>query len=103
MALLHDWNTRRETALLIRYEDLVRTPNESIRALLKHVGVNSDVQSVELMVKQLKDGSNENDVHRTTPDAEKSIGRWRRDLDSNMQLVCEDVFGPALQAFGYTI
>ena len=43
------------------------------------------------------------EAHRTTPDAEASVGRWQRDLDPDLQRLCESAFGPALETFGYLV
>jgi hypothetical protein len=43
----------------------------------------------------------ETERHSTSPDAEASIGRWRRDLDPELQRACHEAFGEALEVFGY--
>jgi hypothetical protein len=39
--------------------------------------------------------------HKTSPDPESSIGRWRYELDPSLQAVCQEAFGDVLKEFGY--
>ena len=39
--------------------------------------------------------------HATAPDPAASIGRWRTDLDEELERACERSFGTALEVFGY--
>jgi hypothetical protein len=39
--------------------------------------------------------------HKTSPDPESSIGRWRYELDPSLQAICQEAFGDVLKEFGY--
>jgi hypothetical protein len=39
--------------------------------------------------------------HQTSADLNASIGRWRRDLGTALQAVCQEAFGDVLAGFGY--
>jgi len=42
------------------------------------------------------------DVHRTAGQgAAESVGRWQRDLEPQLQAVCDEAFSEALAEFGY--
>lgn len=101
MRLLGSWSRRKDVAHLVRYEDLVRQPDETIDRILAYLGLDRDASIVEQMRVSLWERSSETERHRTTADPEASIGRWERDLTPSIQRVVEEAFGPALEAFGY--
>ena len=39
--------------------------------------------------------------YRTSQTSRESVGRWRHDLDADLQRLCLDVFGRELEEFGY--
>jgi len=98
-ALLERWQTHREDAHLVRYEDLIRDPQGCLRGVLAHLGLAADAETVDAMVARAAERGSPG--HRTTDDAHASVGRWKRDLPSQLQAVCEDALGPALTGFGY--
>jgi hypothetical protein len=53
------------------------------------------------MVSTIFEDTREVLLHRTTAARDASIGRWRTDLDEELQRTCQDVLGPALESFGY--
>ena len=97
------WATRRDGALVVRYEDLVSNMPATVSRLLEFVGVDSAAGTVERML----DPSGEEQLaaaqagHGTTSSAEQSVGRWRRELNPSLQQACAETFGEALQLFGY--
>jgi hypothetical protein len=92
---------RREQAHLVRYEDLMLRPEETLAALLAYLDVDSSNKALAGMLALASKHLPAMDKHRTTPDPVASIGRWKRDLSPELQRVCEEALGPALQAFGY--
>jgi hypothetical protein len=100
--LLASFARRGEQAHLVRYEDLIRRPRDTVAALVAYLGVDGSRQSVASMVDALQPADPESDWYRTTVTAEASIGRWQRDLSPPVLAACEDVFAPALERFGYS-
>jgi sulfotransferase family protein len=92
------WRARGSGAHLIRYEDVVQQPRETLTGVLEFLGVDAEPGTVDAMVATLTEPAS--DVHRTTA-AEDSIGRWRRDLADDVQAACREAFGEALDEFGY--
>jgi hypothetical protein len=92
---------RRERAHLVRYEDLMLRPEETLTGLLSYLGVDSSDRALAAMLEHAAKRLPSMDKHRTTPDPVASIGRWKRDLSPELQRVCEEALGPALEAFGY--
>jgi hypothetical protein len=100
-AMATTWRRRSGRTHLLRYEDLVRRPDETVRALLAHLELDAGPAAVEQMVATLFDRDSGSENHRTVSDPRESIGRWRRDLPEDVVAACEDALAPSLQAFGY--
>ena len=106
------WHARGEHGHLLRYEDLVFQPEETLGALLKYLELEP---SRETIARMLELGAEDAPPlpgtsitpsslvreHRTTTDLKASIGRWRREPDPDFRELCDEVFGDVLSDFGY--
>jgi sulfotransferase family protein len=111
-AMRNTWRTRRDHAHLVRYEDMVMRPNETLATLLEYVEVDSSPQTVEELLSQasrdLPDlpGATGDpalvETHRTIPDPQDTIGRWRHNGGDSREDLYWDAFGEVLEEFGYT-
>ena len=99
--LLAAWERRRDTAHLVRYEDLILDQERTVAGLLAYLEVDSSPQSVAALRERLSEELPELGAHTTSEGPEASIGRWRRDLGAELAQECERSLGPALAAFGY--
>lgn len=99
--LLQEWKSRRISAHLLRYEDLVASPVESLRSILEYLGLDASLSTIKGVIQRTSEETPELRGHRTTPDAETSVGRWRRDLDASLKVVCDEVFGDLQRELGY--
>jgi hypothetical protein len=105
------WLARRDRAHLVRYEDLVREPAETLARLLGYLGVDPSPAVVEDVL-----GAGSGDVlalpgssyeaaevraHRTVMDPGETVGRWR-DADDSFRAAAQEAFGEALAEFGYS-
>jgi sulfotransferase family protein len=103
-ALARSWEQRASRAHLVRYEDLVSRPAETVEGLLDYVGIDGGEQVVRGMLSELDQAGDEAAKHRTTSaGTDESIGRWRAELGPELLARCEQAFGPALEAFGYPV
>lgn len=100
-SLARAWERRHERAHLVRYEDLVREPEQALGALLAYVGADASATTIARMVDQLSEEVPELSEHRTTESPQHSIGRWRTDLEPEVREACDRAFGDALALFGY--
>jgi hypothetical protein len=100
-ALADAWARRSDTAHLVRYEDLVLHPEETVQALLARLGLDAGPSSVEPMLGSLFARDSGSEGHRTVLDPRESIGRWRRDLSDEVTAACAETLGPSLETFGY--
>ena len=99
--LVDFWHRRRSRAHLVRYEDLVAQPAEALESILAFAGLSSSPETVRGMVEHGFADTAELREHRTTQSLDASVRRWRRDLEPELQELSEDVFGEAIEAFGY--
>ncbi len=101
-ALLRRWRARAQAAHLVRYEDLVLEPERTLAGILRYLALEPDHETVQGMIGRASRETSLLDAHRTVDDPRASIGRWRRDLPPDLAELSNIVFGPALNAFGYS-
>jgi hypothetical protein len=95
------WRTRQAGSHLARYEDLVRRPAQSLAGILEYIGVDSRPELVEQLLRKGSTATEGAPRHRTSADAEASIGRWRTEGDDAFREACQESFSEALAEFGY--
>jgi hypothetical protein len=101
--LASGWKRRSGSAFLLRYEDLILEPHETLSSLFEYLGLASDPATLEQMTEGFSYGKNAaGETHGTSLSARESIGRWRTDLDPALVAACEDAFADAFETFGYT-
>ncbi len=99
--LINSWKERKDTALLIRYEDLILQPEETLAGLLDYLGSDVSRERVERLISKAMQDTPELQAHRTTRDPSSSIGRWKYDMDAETRDLFTAVFGDMLSDFGY--
>jgi len=101
--LLEGWRSRSDHAHLIRYEDLVLSPYETLDGVLRYLDLESSDAVISRMLNpELIDVEVRNAAeHRTTSNAARSVERWRDDLPADLVAVCNEVFAEAFEEFGY--
>jgi len=100
--VMENWQMRREQAHLVRYEDLVTSPESVLREILDYVGVDSSADMVQRVLRQASEPDSKLAFHMTSRDQGASIGRWERDLPGDIQTLCNEEFGTALVELGYS-
>jgi plasmid stabilization system protein ParE len=99
--LVDGWHRRRSRAHVVRYEDVVAQPHETLASILAFAGLDASAEMIGRMVEHGFADTPELRDHRTTQSLDASVGRWRRDLEPALQELCEDVFSEAIATFGY--
>jgi hypothetical protein len=100
-AIIRNYRNHPRSALLLRYEDLVTEPSETLKTLLEFLELEASPALVGTILEKASQDTPGMQMHRTTDDAQASIGRWRRDLSESLQTLCEEMLGDALAALGY--
>jgi sulfotransferase family protein len=99
--LLEAYRSRADRAFLLRYEDLIIRPEETLRELLVHLDLPSDDRLVAGMLDRASTVGGPLADHRTTDHAKRSVGRWVLDMDPSLQQACEESLSQVLLDFGY--
>jgi hypothetical protein len=97
-----EWVGRRDSAIHVRYEDLVTRETDAARRVFRHLGVASDRNTVqEVLERAHSAGQDRQQGHMTTSGASASIGRWRSDLEPDLVALLESHLEEELALFGY--
>ncbi len=92
---------RADAALVVRYEDLIGEPAQTFERILEHLGLECPRKRLGAIVDELGEETPELVAHRTSAGAAASVARHTADLDADALAAAEELFGPALDAFGY--
>jgi hypothetical protein len=88
---------------LVRYEELIREPRRVLAQVFEHLNVDASPQLVADVLGRASQETESMQHHRTAPDAEASIGRWRRDMSAEQAQLVTEVLAGALEAYGYEV
>lgn len=101
LRMLRTWQRRASQSLLIRYEELIRFPLETLAGMLGYLGLDASPPAAEDLLARASVDSPDLQFHRTSKNVDSTIGRWKRDLAPALQPVIEKAFNDILQEFGY--
>lgn len=99
--LMENARARRGQAHLVRYEDLLTTPEDVLRQTFEYVGIDGSAETVQRVLRRASAPDPALAFHMTSRDQRASIGRWERDLPADVRALCDEEFAPALAEFGY--
>jgi len=100
--LYESWRALGDAAVLLRYEDLMLQPHDTLEALFAQLGLVADAETVTQVLERARARVPERQAgHRTTVNEQASMGRWRDDLTPALQEACAEAFAAPLAAFGY--
>src|SRR5262249_16846740 len=102
-ALLRCWKTRSDKAKLVRYEDLIEHPEETLRDVFDYLTLEATSATVHAILQKASVETSEMQQHRTAPNSQDSVGRWRRDLNPSLRTAADSAFGDILTDFGYSV
>ena len=100
LSFVQTWKCTSHRGPLVRYEDLIGSPTEQIRAMLDALGLDSSTNIVDSMVKAGNETTANVNAHKTSSDGPSSIGRWKRDLEPRLQKICDEAFGGLFDELG---
>jgi hypothetical protein len=101
--LLGAYQTRADRAHLLRYEDLILRPVETLGELAAYLDLPSDPTVIGAMLDRAMTLDRPLADHRTTNDPRGSVGRWRHDMDASLQRACDESLSQVLLEFGYEL
>ncbi len=92
----HKW--QQSSAHLIRYEDLIDQPRETITALMTRLDLPISAEDIDMALHQANFESTEMKSHVTSGSVKNSIQRFQAELDPELQQLCMDLCSESLSA-----
>lgn len=87
----------------MRYEDLTRSPSDTIKAVMKFIGLPYEPKQIEESTRQDYDLGPEGAHSRLRkPISDSNVGRWKEELDFEEAVAFERHAGHCLRKFGYS-
>ena len=77
------------------------TEKKVVREILEHLGLACASRRLRVIIDELGAETPELVAHRTSAGGAASVSRHTADLDADALAAAEELFGPALDAFGY--
>ena len=102
LAISNSWRTRGSRAHLVRYEDMVLRPQETLTALLEYLELERSPQTVDRILRDSATETDEVRKHRTSRDPRESIGRWQREGSDRFRAFATRSSASSCAEFGYT-
>ena len=101
--LSRNWPKRQARAHLIRYEDLIASPRDTLSGVLAYLELDHHGPTVDGMLARASEDNPETRRHITSTEVSTSIGRWRQSLSPKLQAAATETFGDVLEQFGYVV
>ncbi|NET42671.1 sulfotransferase [Okeania sp. SIO2B3] len=101
--ILQLWRERKEQAHLVRYEDLILAPEQTLSSIFEYLHLDNSSSTISKVLEKASEDTKQLKRHRTSANPQESIGRWRNDLEPSLQALCTEVCQEALQEFGYSL
>jgi hypothetical protein len=104
-ALASAWRERKGHAHLLRYEDLMSSPDKSLSEVLGYLGLPNQASVVAEMRSQAsrRAAGAAMRSHVTSGTPARSVGRWKRDLPPSLVEHCRASLTSPLTEFGYDV
>jgi hypothetical protein len=93
--ILAIWRTYSSDLMVVRYEDLIEKPTETMAEISTYLGLEHPIELHPHIESQIFSG------HGTSADPAASIGRWKQELSPQEQASVSRSLRPFLEAFGY--
>jgi hypothetical protein len=98
-----NWKQHPKQVKLVRYEDMILQPRETLLMITKFLGLDDSPGVIEQVLKETQKDTPNLKQHRTTDDAAQSIGRWKHDLNPKIAELYKTRFGEEMRELGYEI
>ncbi|MDJ0555858.1 MAG: glycosyltransferase family 92 protein [Microcoleaceae cyanobacterium MO_207.B10] len=102
MPLLDRWRKYSSQVHLLRYEDLIQFPVETLSATFEYLELDNSSEVITKILEKVSQDTTQLERHKTSSNPEASIGRWQQELSPELKAVCNHVFAEVLSEFGYT-
>lgn len=92
-SLLARWKERSPHIYFVKYEDLILSPEPTLRGILEYLSVNISQEVINTMLKK---------ITKNNSKPEALLGDWQYEMPASLQVLCSEVCEAALQEFGYS-
>ena len=99
--VIEPWRDRKDRVHLVRYEELVARPHDTLRGIFAYLGTDASAAVIGQLVDAVTASDEVLERHGTSGSALASVGRWRHDLAPELADACEREFVDYMRLFGY--
>ena len=100
--LLDTWRQRQYDSLLVKYEELILSPKETLNDILAFLDLDHSSDAINrLLQRAQKSDDSIRSSHITSGKVKKSVNRWQRDLSPELIELTELEFKDFFIEFGY--
>uniref|UniRef100_A0A8C8RCX6 Sulfotransferase n=1 Tax=Pelusios castaneus TaxID=367368 RepID=A0A8C8RCX6_9SAUR len=89
--------------MLIRYEDIARSPLQNAKEMYKFAGISITPQVEEWIQKNTQAPQDSNGIYSTQKNSSEQFEKWRFSIPFKLAQVVQSVCGPAMSLFGYKL
>ncbi|XP_074856351.1 carbohydrate sulfotransferase 3 isoform X2 [Carettochelys insculpta] len=89
--------------MLIRYEDIARSPLQNAKEMYKFAGISLTPQVEEWIQKNTQAPQDSNGIYSTQKNSSEQFEKWRFGIPFKLAQVVQSVCGPAMSLFGYKL
>jgi hypothetical protein len=97
---LAHWRARKDGSLLVRYEDLLLEPKQTLETVLHYLDLDASSDTVQHVIASARASTPSfQEAHRTAKSFRASIGRWRSDIDPALWPALDSTFEDEIKAW----
>lgn len=89
--------------MLVRYEDIARSPIQRAKDIYKFTGVTITPQVEEWIRKNTQAPQDSHDIYSTQKNSSEQFEKWRFSIPFKLAQVVQNVCSPAMNLFGYKL
>ncbi|KAE8591209.1 hypothetical protein XENTR_v10018343 [Xenopus tropicalis] len=89
--------------MLIRYEDIARSPLQKAKEMYKFAGISVTPQVEQWIIKNTQASQDSNGIYSTQKNSSEQFEKWRFSIPFKLAQVVQDVCKPAMNLFGYKL
>ncbi|XP_006121561.1 carbohydrate sulfotransferase 3 [Pelodiscus sinensis] len=89
--------------MLIRYEDIARSPLQNAKEMYRFAGISLTPQVEEWIQKNTQAPQDSNGIYSTQKNSSEQFEKWRFSIPFKLAQVVQSVCGPAMSLFGYKL
>ncbi|KAG8435068.1 hypothetical protein GDO86_013144 [Hymenochirus boettgeri] len=96
-------NWLRGRYMLVRYEDIAKSPLQKAKEMYRFAGISITPQVEEWIVKNSQASQDSNGIYSTQKNSSVQFEKWRYSIPFKLAQVVQNVCKPAMELFGYKL